>query len=386
MTVVATPPGRPVGARALARLLRTPRSSRSRASRGAPLAFPTTGQSACLSIRLPCATSAGRRSSRPGSTRTSSPPPSRCASPRCIATASTCSGRAARGASPTGAALPTAEVAVGDWLLLDGAGRPLRAARAQVADRAPGGRDRGRDAADRRQPRHAVHRQLVQRRLQPRPARALPRAGAAGRGAAGGGADQGRRLRRSGRLRRPGAGARRGAADRGGERARPGAVARLEAWCGRGETVALAGSSGVGKSTLTNALTGAALATRGIREDDARGRHTTTARSLHRTRAGGWLIDTPGMRALRLADAPRGSTRCSTTSPRWPRTAASATAATTTSPAARCRRRSRPAPRSGAAVRWRKLAREDARNTATLAEARARERAQGRFHARSRGR
>ena len=70
--------------------------------------------------------------------------------------------------------------------------------------------------------------------------------------------------------------------------------------------MALAGSSGVGKSTLANALTGAALATRGIREDDARGRHTTTARSLHRTRAGGWLIDTPGMRALRLADVAEG--------------------------------------------------------------------------------
>ena len=43
-------------------------------------------------------------------------------------------------------------------------------------------------------------------------------------------------------------------------------------------------------------------ATRDIRDDDARGRHTTTGRSLHRMLAGGWLIDTPGMRGLGLAE------------------------------------------------------------------------------------
>ena len=46
--------------------------------------------------------------------------------------------------------------------------------------------------------------------------------------------------------------------------------------------------------------------TQSIREADAKGRHTTTARSLRRTLAGGWLIDTPGMRELRLSQAREG--------------------------------------------------------------------------------
>lgn len=83
-------------------------------------------------------------------------------------------------------------------------------------------------------------------------------------------------------------------------------VARLDAWVGPGQTLALVGSSGVGKTTLQNALTGVVDATQGIREDDAKGRHTTTARALRRTRAGGWLIDTPGMRELQLTDAADG--------------------------------------------------------------------------------
>ena len=84
-------------------------------------------------------------------------------------------------------------------------------------------------------------------------------------------------------------------------------VARLEPWCGRGQTVALLGSSGVGKSTLTNTLAGNDVqATHGIREDDAKGRHTTTGRSLHRLPTGGWLLDTPGMRELQLTDSERG--------------------------------------------------------------------------------
>lgn len=86
----------------------------------------------------------------------------------------------------------------------------------------------------------------------------------------------------------------------------PADVSRLASWCGQGQTVALVGSSGVGKSTLVNTMTGAAIATQGIREDDAKGRHTTTARELHRLPAGGWLLDTPGMRELQLADVRDG--------------------------------------------------------------------------------
>ncbi len=82
----------------------------------------------------------------------------------------------------------------------------------------------------------------------------------------------------------------------------PGDVDRLSSWCGAGQTVALLGSSGVGKSTLVNTLAGASQETRAVRLDDQRGRHTTTARSMHRLPQGGWLIDTPGMRELQLVD------------------------------------------------------------------------------------
>src|SRR6185295_1269839 len=74
-----------------------------------------------------------------------------------------------------------------------------------------------------------------------------------------------------------------------------------------GLTVALLGSSGVGKSTLINRLLGNEVQNvREIREDDARGRHTTTARRLFLLRGGGMVIDTPGMRELQLWDAGEG--------------------------------------------------------------------------------
>jgi ribosome biogenesis GTPase len=84
-------------------------------------------------------------------------------------------------------------------------------------------------------------------------------------------------------------------------------VARLARWCGPGETVALLGSSGVGKSTLVNTLRGSdSLATQAVREEDGKGRHTTTAREMHRLERGGWLLDTPGMRELQLSDTATG--------------------------------------------------------------------------------
>ncbi len=88
------------------------------------------------------------------------------------------------------------------------------------------------------------------------------------------------------------------------------AADRLSPWCGPGQTVALIGSSGVGKSTLLNTLANKAVAeaqlTGSIREGDAKGRHTTTSRSLHATAGGACVIDMPGMRTLHVSDADAG--------------------------------------------------------------------------------
>lgn len=91
---------------------------------------------------------------------------------------------------------------------------------------------------------------------------------------------------------------------------RPDALTKLRPWFGRGRTVALTGSSGVGKSTLVNtlAVTGASTAqvTGAIRVHDSKGRHTTTARSLHPVTGGGWVLDSPGIRSLHLGEMAEG--------------------------------------------------------------------------------
>lgn len=160
-------------------------------------------------------------------------------------------------------------------------------------------------------------------------------------------------------------------------------VAALAPWCGPGRTVALIGMSGTGKSTLANALCGTEKATGEIRADDARGRHTTTARSLHRTLAGGWLIDTPGMREMGVFDAAAGI---------------DVVFAEITELAQACRFRdcaheSEPGCAVRAAVeagdldparleRWRKLRAEDRQASETIAEGRARGRKMTRHHKR----
>jgi ribosome biogenesis GTPase len=81
----------------------------------------------------------------------------------------------------------------------------------------------------------------------------------------------------------------------------PESIAPLLKYLGPGDTAVLVGSSGVGKSTLTNTLLGEARqATNTVREHDSRGRHTTTHRALIALPSGGCLIDTPGMRELKL--------------------------------------------------------------------------------------
>lgn len=153
----------------------------------------------------------------------------------------------------------------------------------------------------------------------------------------------------------------------------PAEVDRLSPWCGPGQTLALLGSSGVGKTTLSNGLTGRGDATAAIRDDDAKGRHTTTARHLHRTRAGGWLIDTPGMRELQLTGAAEGIESV------FDDISELATACRF----ADCAHESEPGCAVRGAIaegrleperveRWRKLLLEDARNSETAAERRAR--------------
>jgi ribosome biogenesis GTPase len=135
----------------------------------------------------------------------------------------------------------------------------------------------------------------------------------------------------------------------------------------------------VGKTTLTNSLTGRSYAIQTVREADAKGRHTTTRRALVPLGAGGWVIDTPGMRAIRLSDAAEGI---------------DAVFDDVTALAARCRFGDcTHGPEPGCAVRaaieegrldpgrfsrWQKLKREERLNTETLAESRARGRSFGR--------
>jgi ribosome biogenesis GTPase len=157
-------------------------------------------------------------------------------------------------------------------------------------------------------------------------------------------------------------------------------IACLEPWCGHGQTVALLGSSGVGKSTLVNTLAGAALATREVRADDDKGRHTTTGRALHRLPAGGWLLDTPGMRELQLTDVQAGLDEVF----------ADIVALAAGCRFADCRHESEPGCAVRAAIaggrldpervrRQRKLAAEEARNRESLAERLARDKAFGKM-------
>jgi len=162
----------------------------------------------------------------------------------------------------------------------------------------------------------------------------------------------------------------------------PATLEPLKEYCRSGETLALLGSSGVGKSTLLNSLAGVDLAaTGGIREDDSKGRHTTRHRALYAIPDGGLLLDSPGMRELGLTDVSEGL---------------AATFSDIGQLAEQCRfadcaHESEPGCAVQAAVEsgelderrllnWRKLEREITRNSKTLAQARADDRALGQFY------
>ncbi|MDF1609732.1 ribosome small subunit-dependent GTPase A [Hoeflea sp. YIM 152468] len=156
---------------------------------------------------------------------------------------------------------------------------------------------------------------------------------------------------------------------------------KLAPWCRPGQTVAFLGSSGVGKSTLTNALSGTnSAATQAIREDDAKGRHTTSHRQLHLLPDGCAVLDTPGVRELQLTEAEAGvaevfsdldalSLECrfnDCTHISEPGCAVQAALERGDIDAARL-------------ARWRKLVAEDQHNTATLAQRRSRDKAFGKM-------
>jgi len=158
-------------------------------------------------------------------------------------------------------------------------------------------------------------------------------------------------------------------------------VAILRPWCESGQTVALLGSSGVGKSTLVNSLAGTVQDTRQVREDDQRGRHTTTVRSMHPLADGGWLIDTPGMRELQLVDVGDALDEVF----------AEIAELAATCRFADCVHEAEPGCAVLAAIeagtldedrlrRYRKLRSEDRRNSETIAERRSRDRDLGRFY------
>lgn len=165
------------------------------------------------------------------------------------------------------------------------------------------------------------------------------------------------------------------------------AADQLTPWLTPGNTLVLLGSSGVGKSTLANTLMGEqSLATGSIREDDAKGKHTTTSRSLNHTPGGVLILDTPGMRELQLADNKEGISK----------TFADIEALADQCRFGDCQHQTEPGCAVQAAIgsgeldsrrlsNYQKLLREEAMNSASLSERRASDKALHKFYKTTQG-
>lgn len=169
-------------------------------------------------------------------------------------------------------------------------------------------------------------------------------------------------------------------------------VSSLRSWLAPGETVAMLGSSGVGKSSLLNSLSGVQLAeTSAIREDDSKGRHTTRHRALYPLQGGGLLLDSPGMRELGLAGGEEGVAAAFEDIDALAQQCRFSDCAHDAEPGCAVQVALERGDLDERRLRnWRKLLREITRNQRTLAEQRADDRALGQFyrevqgHARSR--
>ncbi|WP_422384491.1 ribosome small subunit-dependent GTPase A [Roseibium album] len=156
---------------------------------------------------------------------------------------------------------------------------------------------------------------------------------------------------------------------------------KLADWCKPGKTVAFLGSSGVGKSTLANALSGTrSIATQAIREDDAKGRHTTTRRQLHLVSGGCLVLDTPGMRELQLMDAASGIEDLFADLKEFSANCRFKDCRHETEPGCAVQNAIQSGDLDGARLqRWRKLKAEEAFNSASLAERRSKDKAFGKM-------
>ena len=155
----------------------------------------------------------------------------------------------------------------------------------------------------------------------------------------------------------------------------------LAQWCKPRRTVAFLGSSGVGKSTLANTMAGRSIIeTQGVREDDDKGRHTTTSRQLHLVPGGFSVLDTPGMRELQMTDVSAGIGEVFADLQELSEQCKFRDCVHDTEPGCAVRAALEAGDIDEARLqRWRKLVAEDAYNSASLAQRRSKDKAFGKM-------